>query len=290
MSTKIQWTDVTDNIITVKGGGWWCRMISPGCVNCYAAKLNQNTFFGGNKMVYAGNASEMILREDVINAWEHQRIPKKHFVCSMTDVFGDWVTEGMAINFLRGMWRAPKQTFQVLTKRPDIALERINAWLKFDGLNSMPPNIWMGVSVEDNLRRTRIVILKDIPCAVKFISFEPLLEDLPELRLDGIDWAIIGGESGKDARPCDVQWVRNIFQQCNGQGVKVFIKQFGENPVIKNDSEFDDIWPGATIPFHQDYEPHYQGELAPLRFADKKGGDMAEWPEDLRVREFPKTA
>jgi len=265
-------------------------MISPGCAHCYAAKLNQNSFFGGNKMAYAGDAPEMILREDVINSWSGQRIPKKHFVCSMTDVFGDWVTEPMAINFLRGMWRAPKQTFQVLTKRPDIALERIKAWLKFDGLNSMPPNIWMGVSVEDNLRRTRIGILKDIPCAVKFISFEPLLEDLPELRLDGIAWAIIGGESGKEARPCGVDWIRNLVLQCNGQKVAVFVKQFGENSVIKNDSEFDDIWPGATIPFHQDYEPNYQGELAPLRFADKKGGDMAEWPEDLRVREFPKNS
>ncbi|MCC5638875.1 phage Gp37/Gp68 family protein [Nostoc sp. CHAB 5844] len=88
MPTNIQWTDLTDNIIRAKDGGWWCRKISPGCANCYSEKLNQNTFFGGNKQPYSGQPPELILDTEIIRKWGFQKKPKKHFVASMTDVFG----------------------------------------------------------------------------------------------------------------------------------------------------------------------------------------------------------
>lgn len=304
MSTNIQWTDETDNIIVVKGGGWWCRMISPGCANCYAANINQNPFYGGNKLAYRGDAPEMELRMDVINGWAKQRKPKKHFVASMTDVFGDWVTQGMATEFLRGMWRAPMQTFQVLTKRPDIALDRISKWLLCDMLEQLPANIWIGTSVEDQERADeRIPHLLRIPAKVRFLSVEPMLgpvnltriefkEEDCEISLNCLDgmgvvensespsaliegaprvhWVIFGGESGKGARPCNIQWIRDGVEQCKAAGVAAFVKQLGSKPF-------------APDTFHG------TGALKDCShlIKHKKGGDMSEWPEDLRIRQFP---
>src|SRR5688572_19248247 len=118
--TNIEWTDVTDNIIIVEGGGWWCRKISPGCFNCYAARLNLSTYFGGNKLPYTGEPPKLILRRDILKSWARQRKAKKHFVASMTDVFGEWVPVEWQFEFLDAMAAAPNQTFQILTKRADI--------------------------------------------------------------------------------------------------------------------------------------------------------------------------
>src|SRR5262245_55416460 len=116
--TNIEWTDVTDNIIVAEGGGWWCRRISPGCDHCYAEEINQNPFFGGNKLPYRGASPALKLREEIIGGWARQKKSKKHFVASMTDIFGEWVPREMVFKFLDGMLRAPRQTFQLLTKRP----------------------------------------------------------------------------------------------------------------------------------------------------------------------------
>jgi len=90
-TTNIQWTDVTDNPIVVADGGWWCKKISEGCANCYAEKLNQNSFYKGNHTAYSGQPPEMKLKRELLASWARMRTPKKHFVSSMTDVFGDWV-------------------------------------------------------------------------------------------------------------------------------------------------------------------------------------------------------
>jgi|SRR5580658_6677800 protein gp37 len=288
MSTNIEWTDITDNIFRVRGGGWWCRKISPGCANCYAEKLNQNTFFGGNKMGYLGTAPPMELRTDIVDAWRRMTRPKKHFVCSMTDVFGEWVTESQAIYFLRGMWRAPRQTFQVLTKRPTTARKLIQQWMDFDGLPAVPSNIQIGTSVENQeMADKRIPELLKIPAKVRFLSVEPMLSAInfsgnSALRTpcpaqpsrsgthSAIGWAIFGGESGPDARPCNVEWIRSGVKQCQEFGIPVFVKQLGSRAV-------------ADI---QDARGGYLG-FKGLDLKDKKGGDMAEWPEDLRVRSFP---
>ncbi len=128
-NTQIEWTEVTDNIIVVQGGGWWCRRISAGCDNCYAAALNKNTFYGGNKLDYSGHPPQLILKEQVIKSWAQQRKSKRHFVSSMTDIFGEWVSYEWHSVILSAMVAAPKQTFQLLTKRPDIMSKSCNKWL-----------------------------------------------------------------------------------------------------------------------------------------------------------------
>ena len=125
------------------------------------------------------------------------------------------------------------------------------------------PNVWLGASVEDRARMDRIDVLRQIPAAIRFLSLEPLLEDLGEIDLTGIDWVIIGGESGPGARLFDLSWARSIIAQCRAAGVPVFMKQVGSFAI---------------------------GSGGQLRNADRKGGDPAEWPEDLRIRQFPNVA
>jgi len=128
-------------------------------------------------------------------------------------------------------------------------------------------NVWLGVSVENQDALARIDALKDTPAAVRFVSFEPLLEDLGAVLLDGIQWAILGGESGPRARRCEVRWIRSLSRQCREQGVACFVKQLGARPVFNEQTE--------------------HAEWLFTEIKSSKGGDMAEWPADLRVREFP---
>lgn len=265
-------------------------MISPGCANCYAANLNQSAFFGGNKLLYSGNPPKLKLREDILNGWANQTKPKRHFVASMTDVFGEWVTPGMSWKFLSAMAAAPKQTFQLLTKRADHAAFLIDNFLRLENITELPPNIWVGVSVEDRKRADeRIPILLRIPARVRFLSMEPMLErvDLSkwigysesggEIKVDskrfyddrqecvsnsvrpsvGIHLVIFGGESGLNARPCNVDWIRDGVRQCRDAGVKVFCKQIGS------------VWAREVKAKHH------------------KGGELSEFPDDLKIREFP---
>lgn len=309
--TKIAWCDVTDNIIVAEGGGWWCRKISPGCANCYAEKLNQSKFFGGNKQAYSGNPPVLKLRMDIIDGWERQRNPKRHFVASMTDVFGEWVSFQEVVTFMRGMWRAPKQTFQVLTKRPEHMARMIREWLKWDMLAEVPSNIWLGVSVENQeWADKRIPVLLSIPAKVRFLSVEPMLGPLDLsgffgwyaekeakalessvlkrqlLQLGdtpGINWVIVGGESGPKARPCEVDWIRSIIRQCSAANVPCFTKQLGSHIldyqcVSANPVPDRQRWPDGVI--------GDEGERR-IYIKHSKGGDPSEWPEDLRVREFP---
>lgn len=308
MSTSIQWTDVTDNIIVVEGGGWWCRMISEGCVNCYAAKLNMSDYFGGNKLPYTGDPPKLKLRTEVIDGWSRQTKSKKHFVASMTDVFGDWVPFEWVWQFLSAMKDAPKQTFQVLTKRPDIARKHIVEWLAcrvtpYTGETELPANIWIGTSVENQKRADeRIPELLKIPARVRFLSVEPMLEAInfgrhlipnhfplhngpsgPVYKPEHIPihWVIFGGESGHGARPCNIDSIRDGVKQCRAAGVAPFVKQLGANVrgsgycVHSTDGE-------GTCPVNG------RGKCEGLK--DKKGGDITEFPKDLQVREFPKAA
>lgn len=254
--TAIQWTDVTDNIIVAEGGGWWCRKISDGCKNCYAAKLNQSSYFGGNHLAYSGTPPPLKLRTEIIDAWKRQRTPKKHFVESMSDVFGEWVPRSWIWRYLDGMAQAPKQTFQLLTKRAVVMYREVTAWLDAARGLTVPAHMWLGVSVENRATLDRIGWLQIVPARTRFLSVEPLLEDLGALDLTGIHWVIVGGESGPCARPCNVEWIRSIVQQCKAAGVPVFCKQMGS------------VWAKANG-------------------GDKKGGDISEWPLDLRIREFP---
>ena len=239
MSTKtsIEWTDVTDNIIVAEEGGWWCRKISPGCANCYAEKLNQSTYFKGNKMPYIGDPPKLKLRRELINGWKRQRLPKKHFVASMTDVFGEWVPMIWQFDMLDAMAAAPLQIFQVLTKRADGMEYCVSCWLSLNQLRLVPKSIWLGCTVEDQPRAAlRIPELIKIPGTL-FLSCEPLLSavdltkwigDKDSGTTDLIDWIICGGESGKEARPMHPDWARGLRDQCVAAGVPFLFKQWGE--------------------------------------------------------------
>jgi protein gp37 len=163
------------------------------------------------------------------------------------------------------------------------------------GPDKPPPGIWLGVSVEDVERKHRIDDLRATPAAVRFLSCEPLLEDLGPLNLDGIHQVIVGGESGPKSRPFWAPWARSILLQCRKARVACFIKQMGANVRDRNDAGFDDCDNGWNLEDEvaqvehdiNGYSEEYQGAPVRIRLKDKKGGDMAEWPADLRVREFP---
>jgi protein gp37 len=261
--SKIQWTDKTQNPLKVKAGGNYCEMISPGCANCYASLLNsRGDRFGGNGKPYGGAnsaAPEMTLNTDMLASWARMRKPKKHFICSMTDLFGDWVPDTYIFNILSAMAQAPRQTFQILTKRPEGMCYEVGAWLWQNGLGQLPANIWLGISAEDQKRYDeRVIWLARFLAQVSFLSLEPLLAPIDLGDLQGIDWVIIGGESGPNARarPLDLGWIEDIIGQCRAANIPAFVKQLGS------------AW--AKAPGNH-----------------SKGGVPDEWPEHLRVRMFP---
>lgn len=263
MPTNIEWTDLTDNIIRAKEGGWWCQKISEGCKNCYSEKLNQNSFFGGNKQPYSGQPPELVLDTEAIRKWGFQRKPKKHFVSSMTDVFGEWVPRFWQHEMLDGMFAAPLQTFQILTKRPEIMFSSVAEWLDSQELDKLPSNIWVGTSIENSRTlEERSQFLAQIPVDIRFWSVEPLLEDLGDVSpyLNQVQWLICGGESGPNSRPCHIEWLESIVQQCHVAKTPVFVKQLGANAQL---------------------------ERQPFKTRDRKGGDIEEFPQHLQVREFP---
>jgi protein gp37 len=249
MTTKIEWTDVTDNIIVAEQGGWWCRKISAGCQNCYAAKLNQSSYFHGNKLPYSGEPPALTLKRSLIASWQNQRTPKKHFVSSMTDVFGDWVAREWQYEMLAGMIAAPKQIFQVLTKRADVAYDffmevhnRKYLCTLAEGCEAEtghcaekpPQHIWLGFTAENQACfDERWQYMKKLAALgwIVFASCEPLLGPitLPAdfLALGRRTQVITGGESGPNARPSHPDWFRSLRDQCQAAGVAFFFKQFG---------------------------------------------------------------
>lgn len=233
--SNIEWTDETDNIIVVEGGGWWCKKFNLLCKFCYAAALNMNTFFGGNRRPYAGKAPKLILRREIISSWARQRKPRKHFVASMTDVFGEWVERAWQFDFLDGMLAAPLQTFQVLTKRTAVMLKSVRLWMAARGIETPPQNIWLGFSAGNqetfDEAWASMKVLAEKGWTV-FASLEPLLGPitLPDdfLAYGAQVQVITGGESGKNARPSHPDWFRALRFQCNSHGVPFFFKQWGE--------------------------------------------------------------
>jgi protein gp37 len=235
MATKIQWTDVTDNIMVVKGGGHWCRKFNALCANCYAEAINQNPFFGGNKLKYSGQPPEMELRREMIAAWARQRKPKKHFVASMTDVFGEWVARSWQFEMLDGMLAAPLQIFQVLTKRTGVCLTSVKFWMAARGIERPPANVWLGFSAGNQETFDEAwADMKQLAALgfTVFASLEPMLGHitLPDdfLAYGSRVQVITGGESGKKARPAHPRWFRSLYDQCEKAGVAYFFKQFGE--------------------------------------------------------------
>jgi protein gp37 len=210
--SKIEWTNATWNPLT------GCTKISPGCKHCYAERMSKRLQAMGNRN-YA-NGFSLTLHEHMLDMPFSWRKPKRIFVNSMSDLFQDEVPLSFIQAVFAVMRKASQHQFQVLTKRGERLLE-LNKKLKW------APNIWMGVSVESKKYAFRIDLLRATDAHVKFLSLEPLLGPLQNLELSGIDWVIVGGESGPKARPMDPAWVREIRDQCRAAEVAFFFKQWG---------------------------------------------------------------
>lgn len=208
----IEWTDATWNPVT------GCTKISHGCKHCYAERMAKRLREMGLEKYRDGFAINV--HESVLNDPLKWKQPRFVFVNSMSDLFHKSVPAAFIERVFDVMERAPQHRFQVLTKRP-------NRVAQMEGRLNWMPNIWLGVSIESERWMGRLETLKETGAHVKFLSLEPLLGPLPNIELDGIDWVIVGGESGPGARPMEADWVRDIRDQCESSGVPFFFKQWG---------------------------------------------------------------
>ncbi|MEW5856430.1 MAG: phage Gp37/Gp68 family protein [Cyanobacteriota bacterium] len=290
--TSIEWTDRTWNVVT------GCTPISSGCKNCYAEGIAKR-FWGDRKF------SDVQFHEDRLLQPLSWKKPQKIFVNSMSDLFHEKVTDEQLDRIFAVMALAHWQTFQVLTKRPQRALDYLSArnvsfriaraawYIKphtipselQERIKPHLPNVWLGVTCENQkTANERIPLLINTPAAVRFLSCEPLLEKIniqkffPTYSADEgtcgyepnqpISWVIIGGESGHNARICHIDWIRSIVSQCQAADVQAFVKQLGSSPLQSQKTET-----GFTT--------------SDIRLKNRKGGDTEEFPDDLKIREFP---
>jgi protein gp37 len=324
-NSKIQWTEATWNPVA------GCSIASPGCHNCYAAKMAARLEKMGQAK-YAGTTKDGRWTGKIAIDEESLRIPLKrkkpttYFVNSMSDLFHENVPFEFVDKVFAVMAYAQRHKFQVLTKRADrmqkyfkgnAAYGRVRTLMddssdirrmRFDSLSRFEraeaqnqwwtdlksdrwplQNVWLGVSVEDQKRADeRIPLLLQTPAAIRFVSYEPALgpvdfrnylkhQAMPDrivrpgsvpveyIPVVGLDWIIVGGESGPNARPCNVDWIRSTIRQCRDAGVACFVKQLGAVTALSTGGLFLDL-------------------------EDSKGGDWNEWPRDLCVRKFPQPA
>ncbi len=210
--TTIEWTEVTWNPTT------GCSKVSEGCLNCYAERMSMRLKAMG--VLKYRNGFDLTTHEDVLNDPLLWRKPKMIFVNSMSDLFHEDLPPEFLKRVFDVMNKCPQHVFQLLTKRSDILRQ-------YAPLLNWTSNIWMGVTVENLKVQYRINDLIHVPSAVKFLSLEPLLTSLPDLNLNGIDWVIVGGESGPGARPMKAEWVYDIKTQCEASSTPFFFKQWG---------------------------------------------------------------
>jgi protein gp37 len=210
--STIEWTESTWNPVT------GCTKISDGCKNCYAERLALRLKAMGQKNYRNGFA--LTIQDQALELPLSWKKPQTIFVNSMSDLFHKDISLDYIQKVFAVMAKADWHNFQVLTKRAD-RLKEINLELKW------MPNIWMGVSVENQKVVHRIEDLRETDAHIKFLSIEPLLSNLPNLNLSGIDWVIVGGESGPKARPMKEKWVLDIRDQCEAANVPFFFKQWG---------------------------------------------------------------
>ncbi len=222
--SKIEWTDSTWN--PLRG----CTKVSPGCKHCYAETFAER-FRGVEGHPYEYGFDLRLIPEKLTEPLEWLT-PRMVFVNSMSDLFQPDVPDDYVIAVARVMQMANWHTYQVLTKRSERMRRMLNGKLRDVALLS---HIWWGVSVEDRAHGIpRIADLERTPARVRFLSIEPLLEDLGEIDLSGIHWAIVGGESGPGARPMEKEWVESIRKQCKRAKVPFFFKQWGGYQKSKN--------------------------------------------------------
>lgn len=210
--SAIEWTDATWNPVT------GCTKVSPGCKHCYAERLAARLQAMGNPRYRNGFAVTLHLDQLILPLrWPR---PRCIFVNSMSDLFHEAIPEEFIRQVFDVMVRADWHIFQILTKRAR-RLAELAPTLPW------PRHVWQGVSVENARYSWRVTHLQKVPATVRFLSVEPLLGPIPQLPLDGIQWVIVGGESGPRHRPIDPAWVRDIQRQCVVAGVPFFFKQWG---------------------------------------------------------------
>lgn len=212
--TKIQWTEMTWNPIT------GCTKISDGCLNCYAARMAKRLKAMGNPRYL--NEFEVTVHKDLLEVPLDIKQPKMIFVNSMSDLFHKDVPDATIVKVFETMNKAHWHTFQVLTKRPERVLAMDQA-----GLLKWSPNIWMGTTVENDKYIDRIDKLRETKANIKFLSCEPLLGSLKDISLEKIYWVIVGGESGPKSREIKKEWVLELKDLCEKDGVAFFFKQWG---------------------------------------------------------------
>jgi protein gp37 len=223
--TQIEWTDATWNPVA------GCSIISPGCTNCYAMEMAKRlqamrmekykglTRRSGRRTIWNG-----IVREDraalaIPLRW---RKPKKIFVNSMSDLFHPGVSDAFILEVWEVMRATPHHHYQILTKRPERMGELVRTKLP-----DVLPNVWLGTSIENVEVAERAEALRAVPAAIRFISFEPLIGPVGAIDLRNIHWAIVGGESGKAARPIREEWIDEIYDRCFLFDTAFFFKQWG---------------------------------------------------------------
>lgn len=270
--TKIEWATHTWNPLRVRTENGWsfgCQKISPGCLNCYAGRMNKR-LFGGKDYTYTDAPTGFYLDQQVLEQPLHWRKPRTVFVCSMCDLFHENVGMGKQLMVLSWMMEAKQHRFMVLTKRPDIMRQLFQTAMENDKTSWPADNVWLGVTAENQEEANRrIPILLSIPAAHRFVSIEPMLgpvdlstswhdylrgwdtdtvDDgdgypMPEqAQTEKLDLVIVGGESGPGARPMHPDWARSVRDQCQAAGVPFFFKQWGEwAEVPKRESGFGRI-------------------------------------------------
>ena len=233
-NSKIEWTEATWN--PVRG----CTKISPGCKHCYAETFAQR-FRGVVGHPYEQGFDLRLVPETLDEPLRRSK-PTTYFVNSMSDIFHEGVPDYYVQSIFSVMEGAQRHTFQVLTKRAERMakwVQDFDHWLQYAGGTTFAkklPNAWLGVSVEDRkYGLPRVEHLRQTPAAIRFLSIEPLLEDLGEVNLTGIDWVIVGGESGPGARPMEADWARSLRNQCAAAGVAFFMKQMDKKQPIPAD-------------------------------------------------------
>ena len=211
-TTKIEWTDKTWNPIT------GCSKISDGCKNCYAEIMSiRLNAMGVDKYK---NGFSLMLHENCLSEPLRWKKPHTIFVCSMSDIFHEKVPFDFVDKIIEIIRMTPQHNYQILTKRA----KRMNEYFEN---KEIPKNIWLGVTVDVSTSKSRIEYIRNLKASIKFLSCEPLLEDLGILELHNIDWVIVGGESGVRARPMKEEWILSIKEQADKQGSAFFFKQWG---------------------------------------------------------------
>jgi protein gp37 len=223
--TQIEWTDATWNPVA------GCSIVSAGCSNCYAMEMAKRlqamgvekyeglTRRSGKRTIWNSVVREDRTALDIPLGWKK---PKKIFVNSMSDLFHEGVSDKFILDVWNVMRATPHHHYQILTKRPERMNQIVRAQIK-----DILPNVWLGTSIENGDVASRADALRAVPAAIRFISFEPLIGPVCAIDLSGIHWVIVGGESGKAARPIREEWIDEIYDQCTRYETAFFFKQWG---------------------------------------------------------------